>query len=147
MKLGVVAVLAVALSGSALATPTSRRLDLRTVEAAFYHAKIPFESDWRPTAVNPYLVPRPVSPFEVEMLPPSLRPHLVGWAGRVSPATFKGGAVWVFDAQAPAAAFARWCKQKCNLQKDGVYLQARNVVYVGVSSPVVAKVMAQLGRS
>jgi len=48
---------AITRSGAALARSSESVHNLRTVEAAFYRAKLPFSEDWTPHPPNPYLVP------------------------------------------------------------------------------------------
>lgn len=141
MRLAAAIVLALALSGSALAASTERFHSLRAVEAAFYGAGTPFRTDWQP---NRYLDPAGNPRQE---LPATLGPHLIGWASRVSSTTFKGGSVWVFDGQASAVAYVRSCRRECLPHPHGgSLLRADNVVYSGTASPATSKAMAQLNR-
>jgi hypothetical protein len=63
-----------------IAAPASagNLITLRAVEKAFYDAKMPFQTDWQPTPVNPYLVP--MKPPPTGSLPARFASHIRGWA-------------------------------------------------------------------
>ncbi len=137
--------LALGLAGPALAARAETLHSLRSVEAAFYRAGIPFSSEWVPTPPNPYLVPKASAPGS--SLPSAFRRHLIGWAGRVNATTFNGAQVWVFDGGAPAAEYAGWAWRHCSPSPcTGRILRADNVVYVGSPLPAAARAMAALHR-
>jgi hypothetical protein len=114
-----------------LATPSESVHGLRSVEAAFYRAKLPFAEDWSPHPLNPYLVPAQKTDPR-QSVPMAIRARLVGWAGGGNSNTFKSWQVFVFDRATAAVSFATAQRAHCKPPDcNAIVLRADNVVYFG----------------
>ena len=137
----VVAAISVTLCGTALAAHAGRLQSLRAAEAAFYRAGLPFRTEWTP---NPYIVVAPGDDPR-ELVSPSVRRHLIGFASGGSSITFKTWSVWVFDQAPPAIFYARWSQRRCKPpQCNGATLRANNVVYFGARLSAAVRAMTKL---
>jgi hypothetical protein len=144
MRIALVAALLLAVPGSALAARAESLHSLRSAEAAFYRAQLPFQADWTPSPANPYLRPTALNDPR-RGVPKTLSRHLTGWAEGVNSSTFKSWTVFVFDQGAQAASYARWWKTRCKAPNcNGVALRANNVFYFGARFPAASRAMAQL---
>jgi hypothetical protein len=120
---------------------------LRSVEAAFYRAGIPFQADWQAGKGNPYLVGRQGENLS-GFVPASLRKHLRADATGGSPVTFAIWQAFIFDSRAAAQSFAAREKRAVAATGSGankpVVMVAANTVYVGKNSARARRAMARL---
>jgi hypothetical protein len=117
---------------------------LRSVEAAFYRAKLPFAQDWNPHPLNPYLVPAQKDDARLTV-PRAIRSRLVGWAGGANAKTFKVWQVFVFDSQSAAISFAVVERAHCKPPDcNATVLRANNVVYFGNRMQAALQALAAL---
>jgi hypothetical protein len=124
------------LSCCAVTARAESRHTLRSAEAAFYHAGLPFQGEWTP---DPYLRPTPTPAW----VPKRLLADVTGWAAGANAVTFKVWDVTVFDQSAPALAFSSMMAARA---RSSLVLRADNVVYVGARLPAAERAMAQLRR-
>jgi len=125
------ALLALAFPAAAGAADAKGAHSLTAVEAAFYHAGLPFQTDWRP---NPYLVSKHgvgESSDARLMLPVALQPHLIGAAFGANVRTYVNWQAWVFDTTAAATAYYQIEKAGHYVPAHPLILLADNVVYWG----------------
>jgi hypothetical protein len=143
MRVVAAAVAFLVVSGAAVASSATHVVTLRSVERAFFQARVPFSEEWQPSRANPYLVAKNPSGSLRASLPKGMGSHLVGSASYVNSSTFKSRTAYVFDSASFAATYRSWIEHHCQCQ-GFVYLLVRNVVYVGSRSAAVTKAMAQL---
>src|SRR5262249_6849615 len=111
---------------------------LTATEAAFFHAGLPFQQEWRP---NRYLARSPSDPRQY--VPAPLRRDLIGWAGTTNPKTFKLWWAYVFDNAAPASSFAQAETKRARWE---LVVRANNVVSAGSHLAAASRAMAALRR-
>lgn len=141
---GIAAIVGCLLVGGAAPTAAAvNALTLRSVERAFYQARVPFSYDWQRTAANPYLVPTKPSAGPSASLPRAFGPHLIGSASYLNAKTFKSRVVYVFDSPSIALTYRSWIEHHCTC-RGSVILLAHNVAYLGSPSAAVRKAMTRL---
>jgi len=122
-------------------------VSLRSAEAAFDRAQIPFQSDWRSGTTNPFLT-QAGETSRLAMVPVQLRPRLRAAAWALNANTFQARFLLVFARSSDAQQFLAWdrkgVRQGTIDQGKNVVLVARNAVYFGQNLPAARRAMATL---